>query len=184
MVNCKVPLLTAAVMWLCFTKIRTQRSCPLIQESELGTTDTTSTNRLISDAYQAVAGDSSDPPRVQLFNYTIVCLQASNMRNTYSSTSVVASYTCMGSQDVCDGTMLLSQFEFGCTDGDMGPEWSPSVSGSATNIITTPADGNLSTPLRSDCGTCISPARNGFELISNNPQHCARKSKIINPDSM
>ena len=183
MVNCKVPLLAAAVMWLCFTKIRSQRSCPLIQESELGTT---STNGLISDAYQAVSGDSAEPPRVQLFNYAIVCLQASSMRNTYSSTSVIASYTCMGSQDVCNGTMLLSQFEFGCTDGDgdVGLEWSPSVSGSAANIITTPPAGNLSTPLRSDCGICISPARNGFELISNNPQHCARKRQIVNPDSM
>lgn len=175
--------MTAAVMCLCFTKIRSQL-CPLIQESELGTTNTTSTNRLISDAYQALEGDTSEPPRVQLFNYTIVCLRASNMRDTYSFTSVVASYTCMGSQDVCDGTMLLSQFEFECTDGDMGPEWTPSVSGSAQNIITTPADGNLSTPLRSDCGACTSPARNGFEQLSNNPQHCARKCQIVNPDSM
>ena len=179
MVNCKVPLLTAAVMWLCFAKIRSQL-CPLIQESELGTTNTTSTNRLISNAYQSVVGDSPEPPRVQLFNYTIVCLQAGNMRDTYSSTSVVASYTCMGSPDVCDGTMLLSQFEFECTNG----EWIPGVSGSTVNIITTPADGRLSAPLRSDCGVCISPARNGFEQISNNSQHCARKCQIVNPDSM
>ena len=180
MVSCKVPLLIAAVLWLCFAKIRSQL-CPLIEGSELGTTNTTSPNGLISDAYQSVTGETIAPPLVQLFNYTIVCLHAGNMRDTYSSTSVVASYMCMGSPAVCNGSMVLSQFEFECVDRGMGPEWIPGVGRSTANVITTPADGRLSTPLRRDCGTCTSPARNGFEQISNNSQHCARKCQDLKP---
>ena len=181
MVSCKVPLLITAVLWLCFAKIRSQSFCPLIEGSELGTTSTMSPNGLISDAYLSVMGDPTLPPSVQLFNYTIVCLHAGNMRDTYSSTSVVASYMCMGSPAVCNGAMLLSQFEFECVDRNMGPEWVPGVGGSTANVITTPADGRLSTPLRSDCGACTSPARSGFEQISNNSQHCARKCQDLRP---
>ena len=144
---------------------RAQVDCPPFSVSELG-----GTGGLVGGALAAGSGDQSRPASVQVHNSNIVCLRNGRTRDTYSGVSVVVNYTCTGgSRPECTGNPILSQFEFECVTG---PTWAPSVGGSASNIITTPPNGNLSTTLRTDCGVCISPARSGFDTITNNEQHC------------
>ena len=149
---------------------RAQVDCPPFNVSELGgTTDVLTRGGLIGNALQAVSGDPS-PVSVQVHDSNIVCLRSGRTQDTYSGVSVVVSYTCTGAPSECTGNPILSQFEFECVTG---PTWTASVGGSASNIITTPPNGNLSTTLRTDCGVCVSPARSGFATITNNEQHCA-----------
>ena len=143
--------------------------CPLIQGNQLGSTDTASQGGLIAEAFTVQSGDNPSPPSVLLFGYNIVCLSAGGTRGTYRSVSVVANFSCTGTPSECNGDPLLSQFEFGCTDS----QWRSNIGGSAENIRTTPADGTLSTPVRTNCSICISPVRGGSSSANDN--HCLRK---------
>ena len=145
-----------------------QVNCPLFTADLLGTTDAPSVTGLIGAVFGAVSGDPS-PASVQVHDSNIVCLRSGRTLDTYSGVSVVVNYTCTGASSECTGTPILSQFEFECVTG---PTWTASVGGSASNIITTPPNGALSTTLRTDCGVCVSPARSGFATITNNEQHC------------
>ena len=148
---------------------RAQIDCPPFNVSELGATDMLTRGGLIGDALVAASGDPSMQVSVQVHNSNIVCIRSGQTRDTYRGVSVVVNYTCTGAPPDCTGNPILSQFEFECVTG---PTWTASVSGSASNIITTPPNGALSTTLRTDCGVCISPARSGFASITNNEQHC------------
>ena len=151
--------------------VNCQIDCPMFNVNELGATDMLTQGGLIGNAIAAVSGDPS-PVSVQVHNSNIVCLRNGLTRDTYSMVSVIVNYTCTGAPSECTGNPTLSQFEFECVTG---PTWTASVSGSASNIITTPPNGTLSTPLRTDCGVCISPARSGFATITNNEHHCGRE---------
>ena len=156
------------VLALIVVPVSCQIDCPLFNESNLGNTDAPSTTGLVGGAFRAVSGDPS-PVNVQVHTSRIVCLASGRTRDTYRRVSVVVNYTCTGAPSECTGNPILSQFEFECV---AGPRWTASVGGSAANIITTPPNGTLSTTLRTDCGVCISPARSGFDAITNNEQHC------------
>ena len=156
---------------------RAQVDCPMLDVSELGATDMLTQGGLIGAAL-AGSGDPL-PVSVQVHDSNIVCLRSGRTRDTYSGVSVVASYTCTGAPSECTGNPNLSQFEFGCNTGSTGPTWTSTVGGTASNTITTPPNGNLSTPLRTDCGVCVSPARSGFATITNNDQHCGCKSRVV-----
>ena len=158
------------IVALTVVSVSCQVDCPMFNETDLGTTDTSSATGLIGTAFQAVSGDPSLPVSVQVHDSNIVCLRSGQTRDTYSGVSVVVNYTCTGALSECSGNPILSQFEFECVANPV--RWAPSVDGSATNIITTPPDGSLSTTLRTDCGVCISPARSTFATITNNDQHC------------
>ena len=160
------------IVVLTVVPISCQIDCPQFSGSDLGTTDTPSTTGLVGAAFQTVSGDPSLPVSVQVHDSNVVCLRSGRTRDTYSGVSVVVNYTCTGGISECIGNPILSQFEFECVTG---PTWTASVGGSASNIITTPPNGTLSTPLRTDCGLCISPARLGFASITNNEQHCGRE---------
>ena len=148
---------------------RAQVDCPMFDVSLLGVTDMLTQRGLIGDALVAVSGDPS-PVSVQVHDSNIVCLRSGRTRDTYSGVSVVVNYTCTGgSRSGCTGNPTVSQFEFECVNG---PAWTASVGGSASNIITTSPNGTLSTPLRTDCGICVSPVRLGFDTTTNNDQHC------------
>ena len=162
------------IVALTVVPVSCQVDCPMFSVSELGATDVLTQGGLIGDALVAVSGDPS-PVSVQVHDSNIVCLRSGRTRDMYSGVSVVVSYTCTGgSPSECTGNPILSQFEFECVTG---PTWAASVGGSASNIITTPPSGTLSTTLRTDCGVCISPARSGFAAITNNQQHCGCKYK-------
>ena len=159
------------IVALTAVSVSCQIDCPRFNVSDLGNTDAQSTTGLIQDALHAVSGDPS-VINVQLHGSRIVCLKSGRTRDTYSGVSVVANYTCTGTPSECTRNPTLSQFEFECVTG---PTWAASVGGSASNIITTPPNGTLSTILRTDCGVCVSPARSGFATITNNEQHCGCK---------
>ena len=148
------------------------QDCPPFTADLLGATDTPNTAGLIGDALAAVSGDPS-LVSVQVHDSNIVCLRSGRTRDTYSGVSVVVNYTCTGAPSKCTGNPTLSQFEFECVTGPVS--WASSVGGSASNIITTPPNGTLSTTLRTDCGVCVSPARLGFAAITNNEHHCGRE---------
>ena len=155
---------------------RAQVDCPLFNVSELGTTDMPTQGGLIGAAFGAVSGDPS-PVSVQVHDSNIVCLTSSRTRDTYSGVSVVVDYTCTGgSRSECTGNPTRSQFEFECATG---PTWTTTVDGSASEIITTPPNGTLSTTLRTDCGVCVSPARTLFATITNNDQHCGCEYLVL-----
>ena len=158
---CSIPALTF---------VSGQNACPLIQGNELRNSQSASMAGLIADTLVAIVGQPPARPLVQVFGYNIVCQTTGMQRNTFRYVSVVANYTCDGiSWNFCNSTPLLSQFEFGCGTGN---EWVATVDGSTGGIFTEISDGDLSTPLRTDCGVCISPARNAFISITNNPNHC------------
>ena len=161
---------------LCFFQIsvlyfaEAQVNCPPFIADLLGTTDAPCPTGLIGDALAAESGAPSLPVSVQVHDsLNIVCLRSGRTQDTYSGVSVIVSYSCTGAPSKCTGNPILSQFEFECATG---PTWTASVGGSASNIITTPPDGSLSTTLKTDCGVCVSPARSGFATITNNEQHC------------
>ena len=147
-------------------------NCLPLSETDLGTANAPSTTGLVGAAFQAVSGEPSMhmPVSVQVHASNIVCLSSGLIRNTYRGVSVVVNYTCTGAPSECTGNPTLSQFEFECVANPV--RWAASVDGSASNIITTPPDGSLSTTPRTDCIVCISPARPTFATITNNEQHC------------
>ena len=152
---------------------RAQDDCAAFNVSELGATDMLTQDGLVGFALAAVSGDPSLPVSVQVHDSNIVCLRSGQTRDTYTVVSVVVNYTCSGAPSECSGNPILSQFEFECVANPV--RWAPSVGGSATNIITTPPSGSLSTTLRTDCGVCISPMRTAFASITSNEQHCGCK---------
>ena len=160
--------LVLPVLALIVVPVSCQSDCPPFNESDLGNTDARSRAGLVVGAFQAVSGDPS-LVNVQVHTSRIVCLVSGRNRDTYRGVSVVVNYTCTGAHSNCNGNPILSQFEFECV---AGTTWSPIVSGSAANIITTPPSGNFSTTLRRDCGVCVSPMRSPFGTITNNEQHC------------
>ena len=152
------------------TFVSGQNDCPLIQRNELGNSQSASMAGLIADTLVAFIGQPPARPLVQVLGYNIVCQTTGMQRDTFRSVSVVANYTCDGiSWPFCNSMPLLSQFEFGCGTGD---EWVAAVDGSAEGIFTEISDGDLSTPLRTDCGVCIGPVRTTFSSITNNTNHC------------
>ena len=171
--ECRLNIAVSLYLISVLSFARAQVDCPPFNVSELGATDALTRGGLIEAALAAASGNPS-PVSVQVHDSSIVCLRNGRTRDTYRGVSVVASYTCIGgSRSECTGNPILSQFEFECVTG---PTWAASVGGSASNIITTPPDGSLSTILRTDCGVCVSPARSGFATITNNDQHCGCKS--------
>ena len=162
-------LAVSLILILILSFARAQVDCPPFNVSELETTDMQPQGGLIRAAIAAGSGDQARAVSVQVNNSTIVCLSSGRTRDTFRTVSVVVNYTCTGTASECSGNPILSQFEFECV---AGPRWTASVGGSASSIITTPPSGTLSTPLRIECGVCISPARSGFENITDNDQHC------------
>ena len=157
------------ILILVLSFARGQVDCPPFNVSALGATDMLTRGGLIGVVFIVLSGDPAVLVSVQVHDSNIVCLRSGRTRDTYRGVSVVVRYSCTGPPSECTGNPTLSQFEFECATG---PTWAVSVDGSTFNIITTPPDGSLSTPLRTDCGVCISPARSGFASITDNEQHC------------
>lgn len=142
----------------------TTGQCPQLEASDLGSVNFFSNVGLIATAL--TSGQSSQRPDVQLDSFTTVCLSSGGVPNSYSSTSVVASYTCsLSGHAMCDGGVShVSQFHFQCD----GLWFVPAVVS-----VTDPADAHLDTPLRTDCALCTSPLQ---EPKVDNVTHCFRES--------
>lgn len=142
------------------------QGCPVIQQSELEGMD-----GLIALTY--AVGDA-DAPSVTVNNFNVVCLAASSTQDQYRYVSVVVSYSCSGNQN-CNGD-FVSQFDFLCSGGAWGSVFT------ADNSLTDPADGSLTTPIRTNCSFCVKPEVGQMLFLNVLPEtetHCARKSDLV-----
>ena len=150
--------LLALVIVLSCTSVRGQE-CPGIQESELGSTTTPGTSGLIADAI--TLGDPGSAPDILVLDSQTVCFAAAATRDQYRYASVVVSFNCSGSLapgnalgiSTCDGELTV-QFDFECV---AGPQWQRALTLGGDNVFN-PADGNLTTSLKTDCSFCVDPA--------------------------
>lgn len=147
--------------------------CPQLEASDL-----TSTDGLIASAL--ATGENPDGPDVELHSFNTVCLASGGLRDTYSFTSVVANYTCSQTgHAICDEVIpRVSQFDFECVDTSGSPMWTTIVLGTAEFLITDPADGDLNTPLRTNCAYCASPLQLMQFEVDNNT-HCLGESSFL-----
>ena len=169
----------ALAIALSCTSVRGQNECPAIQESELGNTTTPGTSGLIADAI--TLGDSGSVPDILVLDSQTVCLAVGPTRDLYRYVSVVVSFNCSGSLapgnalgiSTCDGELTV-QFDFECV---AGPQWQRAVTLGGDNVFN-PADGSLTTSLRTDCSFCVDPTIAGsFGLTVDMATHCAGRLK-------
>ena len=132
---------------------------------------------LMSDTYRE--SDNPDPPDISIIELNYVCLVSGEFRMTFGTVSFVALYNCSGVQ--CD-PVVQSQYDLTCDDGT----WVSTVAGTSEFSRTSPADGNLTTPVRDDCAFCISPTHPSLPafpdlLVRYDPiTHCfGRYSHVI-----
>ena len=154
---------------------RGQNECPEIQESELGSTTTPGTSGLIADA--VTLGDSGSAPDILVLDSQTVCLAVGPTRDRYRYASVVVSFNCFGSLapgnalgiSSCNGDLTV-QFDFECV---AGPQWQRALTLGGDNVFN-PADGSLTTSLRTDCSFCVDPTIAGsLGLTADMATHCA-----------
>ena len=69
------------IVALTVVPVSCQVDCPMFNETDLGTTDTSSATGLIGTAFQAVSGDPSLPVSVQVHDSNIVCLRSGQTRD-------------------------------------------------------------------------------------------------------
>ncbi len=152
--------------------------CPQLEAGDLGTLNTTSTDGLISTAL--TTGQGSQRPDVQLHSFNTVCLATTRFRDTYRFTSVVANYTCSRTAHaICNEAIpRVSQFDFQCVDMSGAPTWITNVFGSEQFVVSDPADGNLDTPLRTDCAFCVNPLQLS-SFVVDNTTHCLRELSTL-----
>ena len=105
-------------------------------------------------------------PTVMLFEANVVCLSVGDVRDTFTSVSIVANYSCnFGNFPECAEPWSVSQFEFTCN-----PNFDTWGIDSIDGIITTPADGDFSTVVRMDCAVCVSS--NAAVNTTSDVNHC------------
>ena len=146
------------VLWSSSLAIHGQ-DCPELQIGDLGSTDTATSDGLLALTLVSLNGESTDI-FVQVHELNTVCLSQGALKDTYTRTSVVVRYT-------ADGVEATSQVEYQCTDG----VWEIPNTGSPT-IENSPI-ATLTTPVRTDCILCISPASAPTSTIITPVEHCA-----------
>ncbi len=137
-------------------KSQTNTDCPMVETSDLGSTTGISSTGLLAASLLSIATDNA-APSVQLLEFNTVCLTQGSRSGLYSFTSIVARYR------NSDGTEETIQVDYQCTAN----AWSQTILGSSGVVTTSPA-ATLTTTLRNDCGTCISPSTLPSDLIN----HC------------
>lgn len=127
-------------------------SCPMIAPQTLST---------------VVAMARGEPVNVEAFQ--VVCLSSGLLRDTYSSASVLVTYTC----SQCMGT-LVEQFTFYC-NGSAQWSWDGEF-----DIIRMDPSVDLSTVVEKRCSLCIDPGNfDGSLQPYDNVTHCISKSLCV-----
>ena len=148
------------------TTAQSQWNCSLLEESELGSTESFTNRGLLAEAL--IAFNQGGDGEYQLVQYNIVCLAQGSGRGQYSMVSVIACYLRRNTAGE-----MLAQFHFECVSG----QWSITVL-DIVGVVTTSAEvvGNLSTPVRTDCRLCIDLSGGGVDAPSATPaEHCIGK---------
>lgn len=131
--------------------------CRTLQDSDLGNTSMLSTDGLLAEALRA---ENADIP-LQILESNTVCLVQGTIRDMYMSVSLVVRYR------IANGTELVVQVEFMCSNNMWGNK-------NPVPSVTLSPEGNLSTPLRTDCSGCSKPESTS-DLASSPEQHCVCK---------
>lgn len=139
--------------------IRTR--CPQVTMSDLGSSDTVSTEGIISQATNF---------SVQINRFNILCLSSADFMDRYQSTSVLVGYFC----PAC-GTMeeIVEQFTFDCGLIANTFSWD-----SSTVQRAIPVSVDFSTPLDRSCGLCEHPDNLDPTVplfMYNQSTHCVSK---------
>ncbi len=185
--NCRerAALVFLFALWLVLAIVRAQlQECELLTAEDLGSADAPSPEGIIAESY--IRGDSPEAPLVQILQSRTVCLVAGRTPDRYRWTSVIVRYMCDGAvsrfaQAPCGNNVeVTAQFDLGCGDaiqiGDP-PIWIAGISAVPT-YVTSPPDGDFSTPLRISCSLCVNPEEggdllNGTGIEIDVESHCA-----------
>ena len=130
--------------------------------------DTSMVAVLIANSFDLA--DSSTRPLVSVFEMNIVCESPGLMRDTISSFSTVAHYSCSGEIAECTGTPLTNQFQYDCNEDDTFTM--AQILGGT--LITRNQTASLTTLLDDQCGLCVDP--DSGMLPSDTVNHCAGQS--------
>lgn len=151
------------VLWLSFLGVHGETTdCPMLQESQLGNTSMLSSEGLLAAALLAQSGVAD--VSLQILESHTVCLGQGAKRDRYRSVSLMVRYA-----EWSNGTEKTVQVEYQCSSGEWG-------FGNQTSVTSKP-EGNLTTPLRTDCSLCIKPGRLGGVEVSAE-EHCLCKRGV------
>jgi hypothetical protein len=128
------------------------QDCPIVEKSDLGSTSTPSSVGLLPDTL-AAAGLSNS---IQIIDFNIVCLVQAQMKNEYTSISVIVRYF----RDL-DSMVADVQVEFQCSMG----QWS------AGNNVRMDPIATLNSTIALNCILCFEEGTIGSLVVDDN--HCA-----------
>ena len=165
-----------------------QNDCPLITESELGSTAAHSNIGVIPVALQESGDGGTAQPFLLIRDFQITCTVAGNTPETFRYLSIVVFLNC-ADQNVglpCASSPLGSDGDFtvqielrcGATGWQRGTPVEI-VGTTIPNTITVPANGNLDTVPDSQCAHCINNRLRDVAIVLtvpyNNKSHCICK---------
>ena len=160
------------------------QNCPLITESELGSTTAHSNVGVVPSALSE--GDQLQPALL-ICDHQITCSAAGTAPETYQYLSIVVVINCIDRNFPCASSMLggegniTMQIDLVCT----GTEWQRGTAGllalqnTLSNTLAIPANGTLDTALDSHCALCVNNRLRESALTSavvySDESHCACK---------
>ena len=138
-------------------------NCPLITESELGSTTAHSNVGVVPTALTNSDGNA-DRPALLIYDYQITCSVAGTAPETYQRLSIVVALNCLTlACDAVDSALgeegnFTVQIDMRCTSTGWkrGTGTTISLEGDAPkNSLAIPANGTLDTALDSQCRHCV-----------------------------
>ena len=169
-------------------------NCPLITESELGSTTANSKVGVVPTALTN-SDDNTDRPALLIYDYQITCSVAGTAPETYQRLSIVVALNCLGRTSI-SGTLACDapdsalggegnftvQIDMRCTSTGWkrGTGTIISVEGNAPkNSLEIPANETLDTAFDSQCKRCFNNRLRESALTSkavyNDESHCVCK---------
>ena len=162
-------------------------NCPLITESELGSTTAHSTVGVVPTALTSSHGNT-DTPALLIYDYQITCSVAGTAPETYQRLSIVVALNCLtlaceAADSALDGEGNFTvQIDMRCTSTGWkrGTGTIITFEGNAPkNSLEIPANGTLDTALDSQCKRCVNNRLRESALTSkavyNDESHCVCK---------
>ena len=162
-------------------------NCPLITESELGSTTANSNVGVVPTALTN-SDDNTDRPALLIYDYQITCSVAGTAPETYQRLSIVVALNCLTlACEAADSALggegnFTVQIDMRCTSTGWkrGTGTIISLEGNAPkNSLEIPANGTLDTALDSQCKRCVNNRLRESALTSkavyNNESHCVCK---------
>ena len=168
------------------------QNCPIITESDLGSTTVPSNVGVIPNALRENTDGAAARPALLIYDYQVTCSVAGIVPETYQRLSIVVALYCDGTTSgtgilACDATSnplggagnFTVQIDMICT----GTTWARGtgidiIGNTVPNTLAIPANGTLSTDLDNQCRSCINNRLRDISLGSvtyNVENHCVCK---------